>query len=120
MDTPQVTPELLDAGLAGLADGADAVLGAAHDGGYWAIGLERPDARVFHGVPMSEPHTGAVQRERLAALGLRDALPPAACATSTRSRTRGPSRRPRRAGASPPPCAPSCRTAPPSRRTGRR
>ena len=29
MDTPQVTPELLDAGLAGLADGADAVLGPA-------------------------------------------------------------------------------------------
>ena len=70
MDTPQVTPELLDAGLAGLADGADAVLGPATDGGYWTIGLARSDPRVFDGVPMSQPHTGAAQRARLAALGL--------------------------------------------------
>ena len=70
MDTPQVTPGLLDAGLAGLANGAGAVYGAASDGGYWAIGLARPDPRVFDGVPMSEPRTGAVQLERLGALGL--------------------------------------------------
>ena len=70
MDTPQVTPELLDAGLAGLANGADAVLGPAPDGGYWTIGLARADARVFEGVPMSEAHTGVAQRARLAALGL--------------------------------------------------
>jgi rSAM/selenodomain-associated transferase 1 len=76
MDTPQVTPALLDAGLAAL-DRADAVLGHARDGGYWAIGLRRPDAAVFHGVPMSAPSTGRVQRARLAALGLRTAvLPP--------------------------------------------
>jgi rSAM/selenodomain-associated transferase 1 len=71
MDTPQVTPDLLDAGLAGLAGGADAVLGPALDGGYWTIGLARADPRVFTGVPMSRPHTGAAQRARLAALGLR-------------------------------------------------
>jgi uncharacterized protein len=71
MDTPQVTPDLLDAGLAGLASHADAVLGPALDGGYWTIGLARSDPRVFAGVPMSRPHTGAAQRARLAALGLR-------------------------------------------------
>ena len=70
MDTPQLTPDLLDAGLARLADGADAVFGPATDGGYWAIGLARPDRRVFDGVPMSARHTGAAQRARLAALGL--------------------------------------------------
>jgi rSAM/selenodomain-associated transferase 1 len=70
MDTPQVTPELLDAGLAGLANGADAVFGPSTDGGYWAIGLARSDPRVFDGVPMSDPSTGAAQRARLAALGL--------------------------------------------------
>jgi rSAM/selenodomain-associated transferase 1 len=70
MDTPQVTPQLLDAGLARLADGADAVFGPATDGGYWTIGLARPDARVFAGVPMSSSHTGAAQRARLQALGL--------------------------------------------------
>ena len=76
MDTPQVTPALLAAGLARLAH-ADAVLGPAPDGGYWAIGLRRADRAVFAGVPMSAARTGAVQRARLAALGLRTAeLPP--------------------------------------------
>jgi uncharacterized protein len=42
MDTPQVTPELLDAGL-GALERADAAFGAALDGGYWGIGLRRPD-----------------------------------------------------------------------------
>ena len=69
MDTPQLTPALLAQALAELR-GADAVLGAAPDGGYWAIGLRRADDAVFAGVPMSEPTTCAVQRERLCALGL--------------------------------------------------
>jgi rSAM/selenodomain-associated transferase 1 len=76
MDTPQVTAALLDAGL-GALDRADAALGLAPDGGYWGIGLRRADAGVFRGVPMSEPATGAAQRRRLRALGLRTAALPA-------------------------------------------
>lgn len=76
MDTPQITPALLRTGLALLAM-ADAVLGGAPDGGYWAIGLRRPDPALFLGVPMSVAETGAAQRARLAAAGLRVAgLPP--------------------------------------------
>ena len=75
MDTPQVTPALLDAGLAGVAEG-DSAFGAALDGGYWAIGLRTPDAAVFADVPMSSSRTGAVQRARLAILGLRPAILP--------------------------------------------
>ena len=76
MDTPQVTPELLDAGLEALERG-DAAFGPALDGGYWAIGLRRPDPKVFADVPMSQDHTGAVQRARMAALDLQtSALPP--------------------------------------------
>lgn len=70
MDTPQVTPRMLSGALDALA-GADAVIGPARDGGYWAIGLRRGDDSVFAGVPMSEPTTCAVQRERLRALGLK-------------------------------------------------
>jgi rSAM/selenodomain-associated transferase 1 len=70
MDTPQVSARRIEAGLAALAR-ADAVYGPAADGGYWAIGLREPDAGVFDGVAMSRDHTGAVQRARLAALGLR-------------------------------------------------
>jgi uncharacterized protein len=75
MDTPQLGPRLLDDGLAALEQ-ADAVLGLAADGGYWGIGLRRADARVFRGVPMSAADTGAVQRARLEALGLRTAMLP--------------------------------------------
>ena len=71
MDTPQVTPGLLGDGLRALAaPGADAVLGPALDGGYWAIGLRNADAGAFLGVPMSTRHTGRAQLARLQALGL--------------------------------------------------
>jgi rSAM/selenodomain-associated transferase 1 len=73
MDTPQVTPAHLEAGLAAVRAGR-AAFGAALDGGYWGIGLHRPDPAVFAGVPMSEDDTGAVQLARLAALGLRTAM----------------------------------------------
>ncbi len=75
MDTPQLTPALLDAGLEAL-DGTDAVFGAALDGGYWGIGLRRPDPAVFRGVPMSEAQTGLAQRTRLAELDLRTTILP--------------------------------------------
>lgn len=69
MDTPQVTPALL--GQASLALlGTDAVLGLAEDGGWWALGLARPDGSLLAGVPTSRGDTGAWQRERLVAAGL--------------------------------------------------
>ena len=62
MDTPQVTVSLLcEAADALLTPGRDVVLGPASDGGWWAIGLRRPDPRVFLGVEMSTAHTGARQ-----------------------------------------------------------
>lgn len=69
MDTPQVTPELLGAGLDFTA--CDAWFGPAEDGGFWALGLAAPDPALLRGVPMSVPETGAVQRARLVASGLR-------------------------------------------------
>lgn len=70
MDTPQLTPALLAGALAALED-HDAVLGPVADGGYWCIGLRRPDPLALLGVPMSTGRTGAAQRARLGALGLR-------------------------------------------------
>jgi rSAM/selenodomain-associated transferase 1 len=72
MDTPQLRAASLVAALDALDD-HDAVLGDALDGGYWSIGLRRADDEVFRGVPMSTSVTGAAQRARLAALGLRTA-----------------------------------------------
>ncbi|MDX3224985.1 DUF2064 domain-containing protein [Streptomyces sp. ME19-01-6] len=67
MDTPQVTPELLTVDFAG----CDACFGPAQDGGFWSLGLADPDPGLLRGVPMSTAVTGAVQRERLVAAGLR-------------------------------------------------
>jgi uncharacterized protein len=76
MDTPQVTPGLLSAGLRALERSA-AVLGPAPDGGYWAIGLREPEPAALLGVPMSSARTGAAQRARLRRLGLTVAALPA-------------------------------------------
>lgn len=77
MDTPQVTPELLASAMRSLdRPGTDAVIGFTDDGGYWAIGLRRADARVFEEVPMSSPSTGRSQLSRLHALGLTTELLP--------------------------------------------
>ncbi|MEU3794393.1 DUF2064 domain-containing protein [Streptomyces fructofermentans] len=73
MDTPQVTPALLSVDF----EGCDAYFGPAEDGGFWALGLATPDPGLLRGVPMSTPRTGAVQRARLVAAGLRvRELPP--------------------------------------------
>ncbi|MGH2746238.1 MAG: TIGR04282 family arsenosugar biosynthesis glycosyltransferase, partial [Thermoleophilaceae bacterium] len=78
MDTPQLRPALLRRAARRLTEpGVDAVLGPAFDGGYWTIGLRRPDPAVFDGVPMSSENTFAAQRARLAELGLRCADLPA-------------------------------------------
>ncbi|MBP2708232.1 TIGR04282 family arsenosugar biosynthesis glycosyltransferase [Microbispora sp. RL4-1S] len=68
MDTPQVTPDLLRAACAALSD-HDAVYGPAADGGFWLLGLRRPDPSAVLGVPMSRPDTGAGVLARLRAAG---------------------------------------------------
>ena len=75
MDTPQLTPHLLDAGLATVAWHGSA-FGPALDGGYWGIGLRTPDAGVFDGVPMSTARTGAAQRARMAERDLEPGILP--------------------------------------------
>ncbi len=71
MDTPQLDPATLDHAAALLENPeADAVLGPAPDGGYWAIGLATPDPAVFAGVPMSSRNTFTAQLRRLAEMHL--------------------------------------------------
>jgi hypothetical protein len=67
MDTPQLTPGLLTVDW----EAADAWFGPAADGGFWALGLRVPDPALVRGVPMSAASTGACQRARLQAAGLR-------------------------------------------------
>jgi len=76
MDTPQVDAALLSGCLLRLAD-ADAVLGPAPDGGWWALGLRDPRAAAAIGdVPTSRADTGERTLYALRAAGLRVGLLP--------------------------------------------
>jgi uncharacterized protein len=65
MDTPQVTAELLTDCARRLLD-APAVLGLAHDGGWWVLGVGEPTmAECLRTVPMSQPDTGELTLKAL-------------------------------------------------------
>jgi len=67
-DIPAMTPDYLRAAGAALAEGQDAVLGPAEDGGYVLIGLRRVVPDLFEHVRWSEPDVLAVTRSRIARL----------------------------------------------------
>lgn len=70
MDTPQITPALLLSVANGLSM-ADAMLGMAHDGGWWVLALRDPHrGKILSEVPMSQPDTGDLTRQALAQQGL--------------------------------------------------
>ena len=65
MDTPQITAELLTDCARRLLD-APAVLGLAHDGGWWVLGVQTPTmAECLRTVPMSQPDTGELTLKAL-------------------------------------------------------
>jgi rSAM/selenodomain-associated transferase 2/rSAM/selenodomain-associated transferase 1 len=70
-DIPAMTPDYLRAAGAALAEGYDAVLGPAEDGGYVLIGLARADAGLFENIRWSASDVLAVTRSRIARLGWR-------------------------------------------------
>lgn len=79
MDTPQLTTDQLDAALrlVGTADGPDAVLGPADDGGWWALGLRDPGhATVLRAIPTSTTTTGQLTLAALRRQGLRVGMLP--------------------------------------------
>ena len=62
-DIPDLPERLLRSALASLDDGSDqVVLGPARDGGYYLIGLNRPQRHLFRGIDWS---TGQVLRQTL-------------------------------------------------------
>src|SRR3984957_1731804 len=70
-DTPQVTVDMLGDAVASLESGeAAAVFGPSTDGGFWMLGLRRPDRSLLAGVPMSDQDPGRALLERLAGAGL--------------------------------------------------
>lgn len=68
-DCPTLTAADLHDAFAALADGTDAVLGPATDGGYYLIGMRRVEACLFSGIDWGGPEVLAQTRARLVALG---------------------------------------------------
>jgi uncharacterized protein len=65
MDTPQASAELLTDCGRRLLD-APAVLGLAHDGGWWVLGVATPTmAECLRGIPMSQSDTGELTLKAL-------------------------------------------------------
>jgi glycosyltransferase A (GT-A) superfamily protein (DUF2064 family) len=80
-DTLEVTADMLADAARSLTSGeADAVFGPTYDGGFWLIGLRRPDRSLVVGIPEpgqdSAVGAGRLLLDRLAAAGLRIALAP--------------------------------------------
>jgi hypothetical protein len=78
--TLEITPDMLADAARSLVSGeADAVFGPAYDGGFWLLGLQRPDRSLVVGLPEPGPDAVGVGRlllDRLASAGLRIALAP--------------------------------------------
>lgn len=61
----------------------DLVLGPAHDGGYYLIGLTRAIPDLFAGIPWSTDQVLALTKQKAQALGLKTALLPEWCDIDT-------------------------------------
>ncbi|HHM12106.1 MAG TPA: DUF2064 domain-containing protein [Planctomycetaceae bacterium] len=66
-DCPEVSPELLQEADAAL-EHSDVVLGPAHDGGYYLIGMRRFDRRLFEGISWGSSEVLSQTRARAASL----------------------------------------------------
>ena len=76
-DAPVLTPAMLREAADALLDGADAVFVPADDGGYALIGLRRPVAALFDGIPWGTGRVMDETRRRLchARIGWRELAP---------------------------------------------
>jgi rSAM/selenodomain-associated transferase 1 len=72
-DLPLLTGADLEAAFAAFSH-SPLVLGPASDGGYWLIGLRRPQASLLSGIPWGSAEVLRRTLERAAALGLEPAL----------------------------------------------
>lgn len=78
-DALHATPDMIEDAARSLCSGeADAAFGPASDGGFWLLGLRRPDRSLVIGVPSpgEDAGVGRLLLDRLASAGLRVALAP--------------------------------------------
>ena len=69
-DCPAITTDILNKTYQHLSNGKDAVLGPASDGGYYLIGLKKPNSSIFQDIVWGEANVAERTRENFADLGL--------------------------------------------------
>ncbi len=74
-DGPSLPVEYLQQAVA-LLDDYDLTLGPGHDGGYYLIGIKRPEPSLFRGIAWSTPKVLVQTLERVRQLGWQHALTP--------------------------------------------
>ena len=72
-DCPDLSSEDLECAGQDLNGGADVVLGPAADGGYYLIGLRKPEPRLFENIPWGGSEVLSRTYTRLEELGLNSA-----------------------------------------------
>ena len=72
-DTPDLAPHHIEQAIAGLAS-HDVVIGPAHDGGYYCIGMRRPLPQILVDMPWSTDQVLPETMRRLDALGIEPLL----------------------------------------------
>lgn len=70
-DSPDLPSELINQALQALRSGADVVLGPAHDGGYYLVGLNSMCSSLFERIDWSTAAVAQQTRERAAEAGLK-------------------------------------------------
>lgn len=75
-DCPTLPPQYIADAFAALDQGADVALGPSDDGGYYLIGLTKPQPRLLREVPMSTPSVLHDTLAIAAELGLQTRLLP--------------------------------------------
>lgn len=69
-DCPAITTDILNQAYQSLANGKDAVLGFAKDGGYYLIGLKTPQLEIFQNITWGEADVAQITRQKFARLKL--------------------------------------------------
>lgn len=70
-DSPTLPTEFIEQAIAALREPGDRViLGPAHDGGYYLVGLKRPHPRLFEDIAWSTPEVLACTLRRAEEIGL--------------------------------------------------
>jgi len=69
-DCPAITTDILNQSCQHLSNGKDAVLGPADDGGYYLIGLKKPNPCIFQDIIWGEANVAERTRQNFAGQGL--------------------------------------------------